>query len=97
MENGLNKKKFAEQSGIPYPTVIGWTNLNRLPDYAALNKIADFFHCSVDYLMGREGVDFTPQNVRFSLMEKRLLTQYRRLSEENKEIIFRLVEQLSEQ
>lgn len=43
VENNLNRKQFAEQSGIPYTTVIGWTNLNRLPDYSAIIKIADFF------------------------------------------------------
>ncbi len=42
-ENDMSKKKFSEQSGIPYPTIIGWTNLHRLPDYTALLKIADFF------------------------------------------------------
>lgn len=53
-ENGLNRKQFAELSGIPYTTVIGWTSLNRLPDYTALIKIADYFKCSVDYLAGRQ-------------------------------------------
>lgn len=53
-EKGLNRKKFAELSGIPYTTVIGWTNLNRLPDYTALIKIADFFQCSIDFLTGRQ-------------------------------------------
>ena len=53
-ENGLNRRQFADKSEIPYPTVIGWTNQGRLPDYTALNKLADFFGCSADYLLGRE-------------------------------------------
>lgn len=53
-EKGLNKRQFAEKSGIPYPTVIGWTNQGRLPDFSALGKIADCFGCTVDYLLGRE-------------------------------------------
>lgn len=52
-ENELNRKQFSEKSGIPYTTVIAWTNLNRLPDYTALIKLADFFHCSIDFLAGR--------------------------------------------
>lgn len=52
-EEGISRWQFAERSGIPYTTVVGWTNLGRLPDFAALIKIADFFDCSVDYLMGR--------------------------------------------
>ena len=53
-EKGLNRKQFSESSGIPYTTIIGWTKLNRLPDYSALIKIADFFQCSIDYLVGRQ-------------------------------------------
>ena len=56
-ESGLNKRQFAQLSGIPYSTVVGWTNLNRLPDFNALTRIADYFQCSVDYLMGREEKD----------------------------------------
>lgn len=52
-DNGLSQPKFAEKSGIPYGTITGWTNRGRLPDYEALVKIADFFDCSLDYLMGR--------------------------------------------
>lgn len=52
-EEGISRWQFAERSGIPYTTVVGWTNLGRLPDFAALVKIADFFDCSVDYLTGR--------------------------------------------
>lgn len=52
-EKDLNRKQFAEKCGIPYTTVIGWTNLKRLPDFNALIKIAEFFDCSIDYLTGR--------------------------------------------
>ena len=57
-ENGLNRKQFAELSGIPYTTVIGWTNLNRLPDYTALIKIADYFNALLTTL--RAGRNNTP-------------------------------------
>lgn len=50
---GLTRKQFAIKSEIPLATVLGWTNKGRLPDYTALIKIANFFDCSLDYLMGR--------------------------------------------
>ena len=96
-ENYLNKKKFSEQSGIPYPTVVGWTKLNRLPDYTALIKIADFFHCSVDYLMGRqEDYSQSEQTDNTLSGERLLILNYRKLSPENKELISRLIKNLSE-
>lgn len=96
-DKNLNRKQFAEQSGIPYTTVIGWTNLNRLPDYTALIKIADFFQCSVDYLVGRQdyyGYIYSATSI--SQTEQKLLTGFRKLSPENKEIIQSLIKALSD-
>ena len=96
-ENGLNRKQFAEKCGVPYPTVIGWTNLNRLPDYAALLKLADFFDCSVDYLMSRQD-DVGNITVVNSLTndEERLLATYRQLTPSQKQAVNKLVESIKE-
>ncbi len=91
----LNRKQFAEQSGIPYTTVIGWTKLNRLPDYTALIKIADFFHCSIDYLVGRQ--DDSENGGSFSEVshsEQTLLKDFRELNSDNKELVSKLVKNL---
>ena len=94
-ENGLNRKQFAEQCGIPYPTVIGWTNLNRLPDYSALKKLADFFDCSVDYLMSRQD-DVGNITVVSSLTsdEERLLSTYKQLTPAQRQAVNKLVESM---
>ena len=86
-ENGLNRKQFAELSGIPYTTVIGWTNLNRLPDYTALIKIADYFKCSVDYLAGRQEQYADSNLMSLKKSESRLISHYRALGEENKKLL----------
>lgn len=92
-ERSLNRKKFAEQSGIPYPTVIGWTNLNRLPDYTALGRLADFFGCSVDFLMGREDGE---QKLSEELSEERkLIRYYRDMDEALKPAFLRIAEKLT--
>ena len=94
-ENGLNRKQFAEKCGIPYPTVIGWTNLNRLPDYSALMKLADFFDCSVDYLMSRQD-DVGNITVVSSLSsdEEKLFTTYKQLTPAQKQAVNKLVESM---
>ena len=92
-ENSLNKKQFAEKSGIPYPTVIGWTNLNRLPDYTALKKIADFFRCSADVLLERgENDAYTPP---LTTDEQRLLVSYRNADAETQKALLRIAEKAS--
>ncbi len=95
-EEGLNRKQFAEKCGIPYTTVIGWTSLNRLPDFTALIKIADFFNCSIDYLTGRRN-DFEKAIAASnpSSREKILLKHFRALDNENKELVIKLVQNLS--
>ena len=95
-EKGLNRKQFAESSGIPYTTIIGWTKLNRLPDYSALIKIADFFQCSIDYLVGRQdefgNAMYSSENLHSEML---FLKYFRNLSTENKELIIKLTRNLS--
>lgn len=96
-DHDLNRKQFSEKSGIPYTTVIGWTKLNRLPDYTALIKIADFFHCSIDYLAGRQD-DYGNfyASIEVSHTEQSLLRDFRTLRSDNKELVTKLVKNLAE-
>lgn len=95
-ENNLNRKQFSEKSEIPYTTIIGWTKLNRLPDYTALIKIADFFHCSLDYLMGRgEDLPYRPTPMQCTPNEQALLKAYRNLPDEDQKLISSLIQKLN--
>lgn len=95
-ERNLSRSKFSDESGIPYGTVTGWLNKNRLPDYDALIKIADFFGCSVDRIMGRQD-EYGNLAYENKLLrdEQNLLNNYRRLSADNKEIVSKLLDSLS--
>ncbi|MDE6585715.1 MAG: helix-turn-helix domain-containing protein [Clostridia bacterium] len=96
-ENKLNRKQFAERSGIPYTTVMGWTNLGRLPDYTALIKIADFFQCSVDFLVGRQDeINYDNALLVYNPTEQALLKNFRSLHNEKKELVIKLVKSLGE-
>lgn len=95
-ENSLNKKQFSERSGIPYTTVVGWTKLNRLPDYSALIKIADFFNCSIDYLVGRQdefgNILYSAENLH---SEFSFIKYFRRLDKKNQELVVELTKKLA--
>ena len=50
---GWNMKKAAEEIGIPYTTYVGYEKGEREPNSEMLIKLADFFGCSIEYLLGR--------------------------------------------
>lgn len=61
-EKNLNMKQMSKLLGIPYTTYIGYEKNEREPNSEMLGILADFFNCSVDYLLGRDAHK-TDQNV----------------------------------
>lgn len=53
-ENNLHEKQFAEKLGICVSSVSVYLQGKSLPTVESLVKIANFFHCSIDFLLGRE-------------------------------------------
>ncbi len=51
---GLNQVQFAQKMNVTKQCVSNWENDNVLPSIEMLKKMADFFHVSTDYLLGRE-------------------------------------------
>ena len=52
-EKGLLGKDFAKIMSVEPATVTNWEKGNRFPKDDVLIKIADYFDCSTDYLLGR--------------------------------------------
>lgn len=51
---GLSQVEFSQRMGVTKQCVSNWENDNVLPSIEMLVKLADFFHVSTDYLLGRE-------------------------------------------
>ena len=49
----LLNKDFAKIMRVEPATITNWEKGNRFPKDDALIKIADYFDCSIDYLLGR--------------------------------------------
>jgi transcriptional regulator with XRE-family HTH domain len=61
-EMNLKRKAFAEDSGIPYPTVCKTINAaNRNVELRTVLRLAKYFHCSLDEVMGRDNFANTAQ------------------------------------
>lgn len=52
-ERKLSQKELGAIIGVAQNTICNWENGKREPDYDSLKKMAFFFNCSTDYLLGR--------------------------------------------
>ena len=87
-ERNINQRQLSNSANIPTTTISGWLNANRLPDYNALIKLADFFGCTTDYLLGREddyGIITAGQTTVLTKDEEELLSVYRKMDANTKQ------------
>ncbi len=56
LEKGINCVKLAKEIGVTQPTITRWKNGTRSIPLNYLIKIANYFNCSLDYLVGRSDV-----------------------------------------
>ena len=53
-ERESNQKEFAKKAGISESCISQYLTGRHIPTVENLVKIADYFHCSTDYLLGKE-------------------------------------------
>lgn len=51
---GVSQQTLAEAIGVSQQSVNQYENHNIEPDITALSRIADYFHVSIDFIVGRE-------------------------------------------
>jgi transcriptional regulator with XRE-family HTH domain len=79
VKTGLSMRQVAIELGIPYTTYISYEKEDREPNSEMLIKLADYFNCSVDYLVGRnENNNAFRESFRFTEHEKEVIIGYRR-------------------
>lgn len=52
--NNLTAKELAHELGLPAPAITRYRKAQNLPNVENLVKLADYFHCSTDFLLGFE-------------------------------------------
>lgn len=57
---GLSQYSFADAFGISQSTIGNWEAGKREPNFDTMQRLADFFGVSVDYLLGRESAPDGP-------------------------------------
>lgn len=95
-KKGLTQEKIAELLDMPRSTYAKW-ELEVTPDYSDLKKLAKFHGVSVDYLLNGEPLKVSEDGVPYIVMspeEMELFAEIKQLSEEDKTMIYSLVNHL---
>lgn len=85
-EYGLKRSELSKAIGIHPCTLANYENGIRQAPYETLILLADFFHTSIDELLGHNiSIPTVNEKPSYSEQEKSLIAQYRILSEKDKE------------
>ena len=83
-ENSINYNLLSKKTGIPVTTLSNYINRGSIPTATQLSILADYFECSVDYLIGREDdlgiVKIVDSNNSLNAKERELVDNYRKLN-----------------
>jgi len=93
--HGISQQKLADAIGLSQQSINKYENHKIEPDIATLMLIADFFHTSVDFLIGHDEAYVEAEGIpvyRMNADEIRLIEQYRQLSLKEKDSIHLVME-----
>lgn len=82
----ISQKDFAEAIGVAQQTVASWEVGRTEPANNALKEIANYFHVTTDYLLGREDKDKSLSDIQLALLFK-----FDRLNDEGKHILMNVL------
>lgn len=88
-ERGWTEYELAEHSGLPQSTISSWYHKNMVPTIPSLEKICTAFGITLSQL-------FAEGDAPVSLTEsqKKLLERWARLSEEQQDVVFTLIDKM---
>lgn len=96
-EYKLTKKELCEKTGISERAYLTYEFGEREPKVSVIEKLADFYNVSTDYLLGRTPVKQTATeipdpfaNIDVSALEKRIIKQYTELDESTRALCIEL-------
>lgn len=84
-QKGLTQKQLADLLDISASTVAMYETGRREPDTQTLNKFAELFGVSVDYLLGREKTDMERLEENLARLDPRIQQAYRSLQSMDEE------------
>lgn len=92
MERGVTAYKVAKATGISTGSMTDWKKGRSAPKVDKLQKIADYFGVSVDYLLGNEPKEKTPAeaDVTFDDFTYAMYGEAKELTDEDKNMLLEM-------
>lgn len=97
---GIKDADVAKATGINRSTFSDWKNGRSTPKQPKLQKIADFFDVTLDYLMTGNDTRFSSDNINLDLLlltdndTRDILIEFNKLDSEHKELLKKYMELL---
>ena len=88
-ERGWTEYQLAEKSGLPQSTISSWYRKNMIPTIPSLEKICFAFGITLSQLFSEEN-----DTVSLTGSQKKLLERWSRLTEEQQNVIFALIDKM---
>lgn len=86
-EYGITQSELAKNLNVSRSSIAMYENGDRIPSYETLEAISDFFNVSILYLLGKESVDYSNEEL-FKINEK--------LSDNQKRLLLAIAKQILE-
>ena len=87
-ETGISQQRLAEALGISQQSVNQYENHKIEPDIDTLSRLADYFHTTVDYIIGRTDNRWSGDSARDARLnpdETEIIRLYRQLGQSGKD------------
>lgn len=94
-QRGISQQSLADAIGVSQQSINKYENHNVEPDIRTLIALADFFHTSVDYLIGHTSINHIIEPVtpfELNAEEATLLQNWRQLNTKKKASILAVIE-----
>lgn len=88
--NNVTQDQLADYLKVSRSTVAGYETKSRQPDYERLEKISEFFHVSIDYLI-RGWTEEQNLLARESTIDQEVTISYRKLSLNSKQDVLKYI------
>lgn len=93
---GISQAKLAKDLGVSVGAVGNWESGIRLPDAKTIQRIADYFNTTIDYLLGREEKKTAQSELPLSDELEAILSSCSNLSSEKLKTVLELCQFLNQ-